>query len=682
MQSPILFLCGLMCAMGSAFAQSAPVELAEAPTDSTSYTIMSAGGRHGAIKEWTAPDGTLMTRMNFVLRGMVTDTEEAIRLAADGSIADYRLRGSDHRGDVGETFSVSDGVARWTSPIDSGSAPYKPAAFYRAAGWGFRGDAVLAERLVANPAQEVVLLPGGRARIEPLANATVGEGAARQHLTAWAITGVDATPYAVWIDADGRFFAWIGGLSFIRSGYEDAQPVLEKIQDEALARQSPVLARTLATTPAGPVAFTDVRTFLNGNRFAEEQTVVVEHGKIVAVGPAASTPVPAGATVYAGASKTLVPGLWDAHKHVTDDYTGPSLLSLGVTSVRDPGSVVALTKARRARRAAGELLTPHVYASTLIDGKGPNTAQVAVVVTSQEETLAAVRQAKEDGQTGVKFYGSLEPSWVAPAAAQAHGLGLQVHGHLPVGMRPLDAIDAGYDEITHIFSLVMQAMPEEVWLHSRGMERVHGVARYTKDLDLDAEPMAKMIATMAARQIAVDPTLVVAENWFAAENGQISPAYAPFIGSLPPAVERESRQGGLEPAAPATRADYRASLAKLVALVGKLHRAGVSVVAGTDGSGLELVRELELYVEAGLTPAEALAAATVVPARLVGADGHTGTIAVGKDADLVLVEGDPSRRIGDLRQTRVVMMDGKLMDADRLRAAVGVSARPASGGGE
>ena len=104
---------------------------------------------------------------------------------------------------------------------------------------------------------------------------------------------------------------------------------------------------------------------------------------------------------------------------------------------------------------------------------------------------------------------------------------------------------------------------------------------------------------------------------------------------------------------------------------------GVPIVAGTDGSGLELVRELELYVRAGFTPAEALEAATIVPARLVGVDARTGSIAVGKAADLVLVEGDPSANIGDLRHTRIVMMDGKLMDADRLRAAVGVSRRPA-----
>ena len=100
------------------------------------------------------------------------------------------------------------------------------------------------------------------------------------------------------------------------------------------------------------------------------------------------------------------------------------------------------------------------------------------------------------------------------------------------------------------------------------------------------------------------------------------------------------------------------------------------IVAGTDGSGLELVRELELYVAAGFTPAEALASATIATARLVGADGRTGSIAVGKAADLVLVNGDPSTTIGDLRHTRTVMMDGKLMDADALRKAGGFEGRP------
>src|SRR5207245_10592702 len=96
------------------------------------------------------------------------------------------------------------------------------------------------------------------------------------------------------------------------------------------------------------------------------------------------------------------------------------------------------------------------------------------------------------------------------------------------------------------------------------------------------------------------------------------------------------------------------------------------------GSGIEIVHELEIYVQAGFTPAEALAAATIMPARLVGQDGRTGSVKVGKAADLALIDGDPSTRIADLRQTRVIMLDGKLLDADALRSAAGFSGRSTS----
>ncbi len=160
------------------------------------------------------------------------------------------------------------------------------------------------------------------------------------------------------------------------------------------------------------------------------------------------------------------------------------------------------------------------------------------------------------------------------------------------------------------------------------------------------------------------------------ENGDLSPSYAPFVGTIPPTTERVFRAGGFAVPKDLTRADYRASWAKMVALLGRMHRAGIPIVAGTDGSGIEIVHELEIYVQAGFTPAEALASATIIPARLVGQDHHTGSIKPGKAADLVLVEGDPSQRIGDLRQTRIVMTEGRLFDADALRKAAGFSGRP------
>jgi imidazolonepropionase-like amidohydrolase len=181
---------------------------------------------------------------------------------------------------------------------------------------------------------------------------------------------------------------------------------------------------------------------------------------------------------------------------------------------------------------------------------------------------------------------------------------------------------------------------------------------------------------MVSKRIYSDPTMVAFESLYVPENGDLSPSYAPFVGTLPPTTERAFRIGGFAVPKDLTRADYRASWAKMVALLGKIHQAGVPIVAGTDGAGIEIVHELEIYTQAGLTAAEALAAATIVAARLVGQDAKTGSIKVGKAADLALIDGDPSTRIGDLRQTRVVMLDGKLLDADALRSAAGYSGRP------
>jgi imidazolonepropionase-like amidohydrolase len=404
--------------------------------------------------------------------------------------------------------------------------------------------------------------------------------------------------------------------------------------------------------------------------------VVVDKGVIVSVGPAASAKVPAGAQLIDGKGKTLVPGLWDCHMHVGDDYTGPQELSLGVTSVRDPGNDDLLTIDRRTRIAAGKLLFPHVYPSSLIDGKGPYTAQVANVATSQAEAIALVDRAKANGFTGVKFYGTFNPAWLPATTAEAHKQGLHVHGHIPAGIRPMDAIADGYDEITHINWIIMQAMPDSVIPVSNGIMRFEGPGRYAKDVDLDGAPMKAIVSTMATKHIYSDPTMVAFEGLYVPENGELSPSYAPFVGTLPPTTERGFRSGGFAVPKDLTRADYRASWAKMVELLGRMRKAGVPIVAGTDGSGIEIIHELEIYTSAGFTPAEALAAATIVPAKLVGQDQHTGSIKVGKTADLVLVEGDPSVRIGDLRQTRVVMLDGKLLDADALRSAAGFSGRP------
>ena len=655
-------------------------QLAKPPATAQAFTVLSLAGNHGKSFLWTTPDGTIVSRDSLLLRGQVWETDETAKLDSNGFLTSSVIKGYTPNGDAAENFSIANGKASWKSPVDSGSAAYSSPAYYVTQGGGSASAAHMLELLIATPDHSIALLPSGRAHAEKLTDLSVGTGPLKQTVTAWAITGIAPSPFAVWATAKGKFFGNVGPIAALPVGYESDLKALDKAQDDALSARSPAILKSLLKVPAGPVAFTHVRTFVDDGtkapHFESDQTVIVDHGIIAAVGPAASITAPASAQTIDGTGKTLVPGLWDSHMHFGDDSTGPFLLALGITSARDPGNDNQLTIARAKRRAAGELLSPTVYPSVLIDGKGPNSAQVGTVVTSEAEAIAAVDKAKAEGFVGIKFYGTYNPAWVTPAAAEAHKLGLHVHGHVPAGMKPSQAIASGYDEITHIYFVSMEAMPDSIVNSSNGINRFEGTGRYMKDVDLNATPIKSLIATMAEKHIVADPTLVVAESLFVPENGDLSPAYAPYVGTLPPASERGFRQGGFTVPKDLTRADYRASFTKLSQLVALMHSSGISIVAGTDGSGLELVRELELYVAAGFTPSEALAAATIVPAHNVGADKTTGSIAIGKTADLVLVEGDPSTRIGDLRNTRTVMLGGNLLDADALRAASGFSGRP------
>lgn len=662
---------------GTALAQTAKEDLAKPPADAQHFVIQSTGGRHGESWSWRLPDGTRMGRESMNLRGQVWEIDYAAKPGKDGMPETMTIRGVTPQGDAAESFTRQGAAAQWKSQIDQGSSDNAVNAFYTAMGGPIDLYAWFVDRLLASPNKTLRLLPGGEARASRLTSMVIGSGNTKQTVVLWQISGLANTPFPVWTDAKGHFFAIANGMAWLPDAYAGEQAKMEKVQADALAAQAPVLAKKLVVPTPGPVAFTHVKLYdADGLRFLSDQSVVVDKGKIVAVGPAGSVAVPAGARVIDGVGKTLLPGLWDNHMHFGDDYTGPQELSLGVTSVRDPGNDDVKTIDRRTRAAAGKLLTPRVYPSSLIDGRGPYTAQIANVATSQDEAIALVRKAREKGFNGVKFYGTFEAAWLPAAIAEAHRLGLHVHGHIPHGIRPSEAVKDGYDEITHINWIVMEGVPAEVLPVDNGIARFEAPGRYARDMDLDSPEMAGLIKTMADRKIYSDPTMVAFESLYVPENGDLSPSYAPFVGTLPPAVERGFRVGGFAVPKDLTRAHYRASWTQMVRLLGRMHKAGVPIVAGTDGSGLELVHELEIYRQAGFTPADALAAATIVPARMVGVDKQTGSIAVGKNADLVLVEGDPEARIGDLRQTRWVMQEGKLMNADDLRAAVGISGRP------
>ena len=667
----------LVASAPAAIAAPTPKEqLLVPPKDAAHYVVVSDAGKHGDLWRWTLADGRIAYRHSQSLRGWISETDQVVELGPDGLPVSIEVRGITPNGDAAETLKVEGSKASWQSIADSGSSDGRTGYYFPAGGVPLAVD-TLVDKVGAAGNAGVDLLPSGHAVAKLGPTMTITGPSGQKTVRLAYVRGVFAAPQPVWLDDKGKFFAQVAGMSIMPEGYEANAPAMRKFQEEVTAAELKAIAHSFLTPEAkAPMLFDNVRLFdADGGKFIENQAVLVRDGKIASIGAAGSI-APAGARVVDGKGKTLVPGIWDSHMHIGDDWDVLSNLANGMTSFRSPGTSIERAQSVVQRRASGDLLVGEPFISDIVDRKNPLAAQESLTVSSEAETIEAVRKTKVAGLWGVKFYTSMNPAWIAPGAAEAHKLGLHVHGHIPAGMRPLDAVRAGYDEITHLNFVVMQAMPQDVVDKANTAARVEGPAKYTKGVDWNSPEMRAFIAELKQRGTIIDPTLVIFESMLTMDGGTPAPAYAPYMGIISPVLDRTFKQGGYPLKDGLTRDDYRKSYAKMLELIGLLHKAGIPLVAGTDGYGIEIVREVELYNQAGFTPAEALQSATIVPARVVGADKRTGSIAVGKEADLMLVDGDVSKELGALRRVVTVVSDGFVMDADALRKAAGYSGRP------
>ena len=673
-------LIALSLAVSPAALAAAPVpkeQLLVPPANADHYVVASQAGKHGDQWVWTLPDGSIAGRYSQSLRGWITEIDDVLKLGADGLPTEMTIRGVTPNGDAAETFAVREGKAVWKATADSGEVPATN-GFYLATGGSVAANIPLTAALVQAGSKGVALYPSGRASLEKGPTLQIkGPTGPKTVQLAW-VRGIGPSPSPVWLDGGGKFFASVSYISTIPAGFESNIKAMNDFQDVETAKAVREIAHRFHNDAArAPVLFNNVRLFdADKGVFLENQSVLAQDGKIAAIGAANPTRVPPGTRVIDGQGKTLVPGLWDSHLHIGDDWNVLANMATGITSFRSPGTEIDRAVDATKRWKSGDLLMGEPFIAQIIDQKHPLAAQGAEVVTSEAEAIAAVRKMKDAGLWGVKFYTSMNPAWIPAAAAEAHRLGLQVLGHVPATMRPLDAVKAGYDEITHINFIAMQAMPDEVVNKSNTAQRIEGPAKYFKDVDLNGPQMRSFIAELAKRKTVVDPTLVVWEGSLISDGGVPADAYAAYMGILSPTYDRFFKSAGYPVVTGYTRDDYRKSYAKMVELVGALHKAGVTVVAGTDGQGIELVRELELYKKAGMTNAEALQTATIIPARRVGVADRTGSIAVGKEADMVLVDGDVSNDLGALRRVVTVVSDGYVMDGDALRKEAGFTGRP------
>jgi imidazolonepropionase-like amidohydrolase len=625
----------------------------------------------GSVVYRVEPEGERLLTLEVSDRGRGQKLATRLKLDRAGIPVRMRVTGEDYwKNPVDERFEYAQGRAVWSNASEKGERKVSGRAFYVSLNGANQEIGVLAAALLRSPRRRLPLLPEGEARIERVAATRVETGGRARELGLYAISGLDFTPLYVWMESPGVFFGrYDGFVTVVRQGWEDAAPALLKAQSEAVARREEILASKLARRPAGPLVIRGARVFDPATGTVQAGTTVVVSGnRIQAVGRDGAAAAPAGAEVLEARGRMLLPGLWDMHQHLSA-MDGILSLAAGVTTCRDLGNDTDHLLGLKRRWDSGKALGPRVVLGGVIDGPGPFVGPTQVLADTAEEARAVVDRYAGQGYEQIKIYNSVDPELVPVIVEQSHRRGLRVSGHIPYGMTAETAVRAGFDEIQHLNFLFLNFLPE---VDTRTPARLSAVAERAAELDLAAEPALAFVRLLKERQIVADPTVTLFEDRFTGSAGKVSPSMAAVAGRLPYPVRRRFLGGNL-PVPPGLEGRFRDSFRALLAMVRALHEAGIPIVAGSDlTAGFVLPRELENYVRAGIPVPEVLKIATLGAARVMKHDGELGSIAPGKLADMILVDGDPVADIGELRRVVLTIKDGVLYETAKLWQAVGV----------
>lgn len=635
--------------------------------------ILVAGKSAGEQVATFEDDGGVRVHYEFNDRGRGPNIDATYRVASDGTLAQAQIKGVSYlKAPVEERFTLADGKATWRNASENGERALDTPTFYLALDGTPEEGAMLARALLKAPDNTLPLLPAGQARIERL-DARQIDGDA---LTLYAIHGLNLTPELIWLDAEQRFYASLSEwFSFIRAGDGERAPALLAAQREIEQAAAQARAERVTQRLDAPVLIRNVRAFDPARGEIVGDSVLIDDGRIVDVG--AGLKAPSGARTIDGDGRFLMPGLWDMHVHMGGTIDGLLHLASGVTTVRDMANDNDLLARRSADFEAGRDVGPRVLKAGFIDGGGPFAGPSKAIADDEQTVREWIDRYAAQGYQQIKLYSSLKKALVPGAIAYAHEKGLRVSGHVPVGMTAREFVELGADELQHANFLFLNflAGPRD---DTRTPVRFTLVAQKGPDLDLTGADVRDFIALLKTRGTVVDPTLVTFEDMFLAQPKLPAQTYAAVLDRLPATWQRQiaAGSGGLAAADGKAVMQHRAAYERMVALVGELHRSGVAIVAGTDAvAGLAYARELELYVQGGIAPAEVLRIATVNAARAMKLERERGSLAKGQVADLILVDGDPSRIVSDLRRVRTVIRGDRLFDADALAREAGLGDR-------
>ena len=501
-------------------------------------------------------------------------------------------------------------------------------------------------------------LPRGDVQIQELGAETFTIGGRQVQLHKLFVRGLIWGMESVWMDSQDHLIALVSidaemdHFEAVADGYEDGLAAfVTSAARDGMANLAKVAAGFSSQIPSVTAIVGGRLIDGTGKPAVENAVVVLKDGKIAAAGPASTTPVPEGAQVVDAHGKSVVPGLWEMHAHFEQVEWGPIYLASGVTTARDVGNEREFIVAARDAIAAGRGIGPRLVMAGVVDGTGPLSLGI-IRVDTPEQAREQVQKYKAEGFQQIKIYSSVKPEILKVVTAEAHRLGMTVTGHIPVGMNAIQGIEDGMDQINHVYYL-MQVMTDAK----------------TGTVSADSPQAKKVIKLLLEHHTVVDPTLALLEIITHSTDKPIS-AFEPGILKVAPELREALETMGTPPQNSEKSA---ASFRLLLETVRLLHKAGVPIVAGTDQSvpGFSLDREIELYVQAGFTPMEAIQAATLVPAKAMGMERESGTIEAGKRADVILVDGNPLENISDIRKVSTVFAGGRMYQPAALWTSVG-----------
>jgi len=656
------------------FMRALPLAVAALSAQAADYVVVIQEQPAGHLKVQVGADGWVETDYSFRDNGRGPDLRERIRVDARGVPVAYEVSGRSTMGaEVRESFRREGDRAIWTSRADQGNeavpdgfvfVPLESSAAY---------DDAVVRYLLSRPGASAPTVGGTRLSAEvPVKLSLPGSDGAPVPLALVVVTGGDSNPWYYWVrdDDNHALFAitW-PGWALVEKGHEPLVKPLTERQRQASDERLMALRARLAQPLDGLTLIRGVRWFdAPAAHMRGPSDIWIADGRIAEV-VAPGTLKTAPDRVIDGNGRTLLPGLWDMHAHM---WSGSGLMHLagGVTGVRDPGNQNSDLMRTKQRIERGEIPGPVISASGLIEGKSPFNVRTGLVVDDLQAGLDAVDWYAAQGYHAVKLYNSIKPAWVQPLAARAHSLGLRVTGHVPAFMRAEDVVRAGYDELTHINQVMLNFLvrPGD---DTRTLMRFERVGADAQGLDLKSPKARAFIKLLKDRGTVVDATAMTFEAMFTQTQGQANPAMADIADHLPVLWRRGLRVAEMDLEGTKLKA-YRGSYERMLQMIAALHRAGITLVAGTDGlAGLGLQRELALYVQAGIPAPEVLRIATLNGARVAGQGATRGRIERGYAADLLLVDGDPAQDITALRKASLVIQGRVAYAPDRIYEAIG-----------